>query len=63
MRIATLATGSSGNSYVLEENNQMVLLDLGIGLPEIKRGIKFRVSDIVAAFVSHTHLSTIANPR
>ncbi len=63
MRIATLATGSSGNSYVLEENNQIVLLDLGISLPEIKRGIKYRVSDIAAAFVSHAHLSTTVNPR
>ena len=63
MRIATLATGSSGNSCVLGENNQIVLLDLGVGLPEIKRGIKYRVSDIVVAFVSHAHLSTTVNPR
>jgi hypothetical protein len=52
----TLATGSSGNSYVLEENGQLVLLELGIGLPEIKRGIKYRVSNIVIAYVSHSHL-------
>ena len=41
---------------MLEENNQMFLLDLGISLQEIKRGIKYRVSDVVAAFVSHAHL-------
>ena len=55
MKIVTLATGSSGNSYVLEENGQLVLLELGISLPEIKRGIKYRVADVVTAFSSHVH--------
>lgn len=53
--LTTLSTGSKGNCYVLEENGQLVLLDLGISLPEIKRGIKFRVSDVALSFVSHGH--------
>lgn len=51
-----LASGSDGNAYVIEHDNKFVLLDLGIGLPEIKQGIGFRVSDILCAFVSHVHL-------
>lgn len=55
MKIVTLATGSSGNSYVLEENGQLVLLELGISLPEIKRGIKYRVADVDGAMCTHIH--------
>lgn len=55
IKLITLSTGSKGNCYVLEENGQLVLLDLGISLPEIKRGIKFRVSDVILSFASHGH--------
>lgn len=55
MKIVTLATGSSGNSYVLEENGKLVLLELGISLPEIKRGIKYRVADVDGAMCTHIH--------
>lgn len=56
MNMKILATGSSGNAYVLEENNKLFLLDAGISLAEIKKGIKYKVSDLVATFVSHVHL-------
>lgn len=56
MNMKILASGSDGNAYVIEHDNKFVLLDLGIGLPEIKQGIGFRVSDILCAFVSHVHL-------
>lgn len=56
MNMKTLSTGSCGNCYVLEENGKLFLLDLGISLQDIKKGIKYRVSDIVASFVSHVHL-------
>ena len=56
MNMSVLSSGSSGNCYVLEENGKLVLLDLGISLPDIKKGIKYRVSDISMSFVSHAHL-------
>lgn len=55
MIIKILSTGSRGNCYSLEECGHLVLLDLGISLPEIKRGIKYRVSDVAFSFVSHGH--------
>lgn len=53
--LSVLATGSGGNCYVLEENGKLLLIDLGIKLQDIKKGIKYKVSDIVMAFVSHVH--------
>jgi len=56
MIIRCLASGSSGNCIVLEENGKLVLLDVGIRLADIKKGIQYRVSDVEFFFVSHRHI-------
>ena len=56
MNVKILASGSSGNCVVLEEGGKMILLDAGIKIQDIKKGIGYRVSDILLAFVSHVHL-------
>ena len=49
-------SGSSGNSYALiDNNNKILLLDLGLPAKEIKRAIDFRISDVVGAVVTHHH--------
>lgn len=52
----TIATGSSGNSYALMNDNEILLLDLGVSEKAIKKAIDFRVSDIVGCLVTHKHL-------
>jgi len=38
--LKTIATGSSGSSHALINNdNEILLLDVGVGVKEIKRGI------------------------
>lgn len=56
MLLRTIATGSSGNAYALINDNEILLLDLGVSAKEIKKSIDFRVSDIVGCVVSHKHL-------
>lgn len=51
----TIATGSSGNSYALMNDNEILLLDLGVSEKVIKKAIDFRISDVVGAVVSHGH--------
>lgn len=51
----TIATGSSGNSYALMNDNEILLLDLGVSAKVIKKAIDFRISDVVGAIVSHVH--------
>lgn len=50
------ATGSSGNVSFLEYEGNILLLDAGIPIKEIKKHIGFRVGDIQAALITHEHL-------
>lgn len=52
----TIATGSSGNSYALMKDNEIFLLDLGVNAKVIKKAIDFRISDVVGAVATHSHL-------
>lgn len=54
--LKTIATGSSGNSYALMNDKEILLLDLGVSEKIIKKEIDFRISDVVGAVVSHGHL-------
>lgn len=54
--LKTIATGSSGNCYALINDNEILLLDLGVSAKIIKKAIDFRVSDISGCLVSHGHL-------
>ena len=56
MKVITLASGSSGNAYLVEENGRYILLDCGIKFEDItgsKHFPGFRKLDLV--FVSHLH--------
>lgn len=56
MTLKVIGSGSSGNSYALIDNdNKMLLLDLGLPAREIKKAIDFRISDVVGAVVTHQH--------
>ena len=56
MLLRTIATGSSGNSYVLISNTgEILLLDLGVSEKIIKKGIDWKISNVVGAVISHGH--------
>ena len=56
MTLKCIGSGSSGNSYALVDNdNKIFLLDLGLSKKEILKGIDFRISDVVGAVVTHCH--------
>lgn len=56
MLLRTIATGSSGNSYVLISNTgEILLLDLGVSEKNIKKGIDWKISNVVGAVISHGH--------
>lgn len=57
MFLKCIGSGSSGNSYALVDNdNKILLLDLGMTVREIKRAVDYRISDVVGAVVTHSHL-------
>lgn len=56
MQLKCLASGSRGNAYVLSDSeNNMLLLDAGISIKDIKIGIDFKVSNLKGALISHDH--------
>nr|DAE27674.1 MAG TPA: Metal-dependent hydrolases of the beta-lactamase superfamily I [virus sp. ctpeS3] len=56
MLLRTIATGSSGNSYALISNTgEILLLDLGVSEKTIKKGIDWKISNVVGAVISHGH--------
>lgn len=50
-----LSTGSIGNCYLLETENETLVIDCGIPFKEIKVGLDFDLSRVVGVIVSHTH--------
>lgn len=55
MKLKVLASGSSGNCYILEHGKVALLLDCGVPIKEIKRGLNYDISKVVGVVVSHAH--------
>ena len=56
MTLKCIATGSDGNSFAIKaDNGEILLLDAGIPLDEIKKGIGFDVGNLVGCAVTHEH--------
>lgn len=57
MKLKCLATGSSGNCYLLQtDNGETLILDCGISIKEIKKGLDWNIRGIKGVIISHTHL-------
>ena len=58
MFVRCIGTGSKqGNCYALyDSSGKILLLDLGMSAKDIKRAIDYRISDVVGAVVTHSHL-------
>ena len=57
MILKCLSTGSAANCYVLKrDNGEMLILDAGLPMFEIKKGIGFDVKNLKGAIISHSHL-------
>ncbi len=64
MIFCSFASGSSGNCYYIESNNQGLLIDAGIGPKTIKRRLKEinrDLSHIWGVLVTHNHYDHIAS--
>ena len=56
MTIKTLKTGSTGNCYILtSDNGHHLILDCGIPVPDIKKGLDFDIEYVTAVIVTHGH--------
>lgn len=56
MKLKCIASGSSGNCYLLTSNSgETLILDCGIPIKEIKKGLNWNVKDVVGAICTHSH--------
>lgn len=57
MELKCLGSSSAGNCYLLTSNNgETLILDCGIGIKEIKKGLNWDIRGIKGVIISHTHL-------
>lgn len=56
MKLKCIATGSTGNCYTLTSNSgETLILDCGIPIKEIKKGLNWDIRGVVGAICTHSH--------
>lgn len=56
MNITVLGSGSSGNCYVLKNETEALIIELGVNFNSVLKVIKYKTSIISACVSSHYHL-------
>ena len=56
MRLKCLGSSSAGNCYLLtSDSGETLILDCGIPIKEIKKGLNWNIRNVVGCIVSHVH--------
>lgn len=57
MKLTCLGSSSAGNCYLLQaDNGETLILDCGIPIKEIKKGLNWNIKGIVGVLCTHKHL-------
>lgn len=56
MQLKIIGTGSSGNCYILENEKEALIIELGLNFSKIKEALNFDLTKVVGAVISHCHL-------
>lgn len=54
-KITCLGQGSSGNCWILDYNGELLIVDAGLQLKTIKRGIDYNLVAVQGVLISHIH--------
>jgi len=54
-RIITVGSSSIGNAYAIDAGGEILLLEAGCKMADVKRQINYRLNDVVGVCVSHSH--------
>lgn len=55
MVLKVLGSGSSGNCYILENENEALIIEVGLSFMEVKKALNFNVRKIKAVITTHIH--------
>ena len=53
--LRVLGSSSSGNCYLLEADDGVLIIETGVRLSEVKKALRWQINRIVGAVVSHEH--------
>lgn len=53
--ITVVATGSSGNSYIIQAREEILLLECGIRYDSILKGLNYKLDNVKGCIISHVH--------
>jgi phosphoribosyl 1,2-cyclic phosphodiesterase len=54
--LKVLGSSSKGNGYVLECDNEKLIIELGVKWNEIAKGVDYKIQNVKACLVTHKHL-------
>lgn len=55
MQITVIASGSTGNAYLIDDGTASLLLDCGVSYTRISRGCGYRLQGVAGCLLSHEH--------
>lgn len=55
MRLIVIGSSSAGNSYVLENDRESLLIECGVRFQKIKVALNFKLSKVVGCLITHEH--------
>jgi phosphoribosyl 1,2-cyclic phosphodiesterase len=55
MQLQILGSNSKGNCYLIQAEDEVLIIEAGVKLAEVKQALNFDLSKIVALLVSHAH--------
>ena len=56
MELTVLSSSSKGNCYILQNDNEALVIEAGVSLLEVKKAVGFNISKIRGVLISHEHL-------
>lgn len=63
IELRCLGSGSSGNCWLLESENEVLILDCGVPIKEIKVALDFNISKVVGVTVTHCHIDHLLSAK
>lgn len=55
IKLKVLGSGSSGNCYILENDEEALIIEAGLPFMEVKKALDFNVMKIKAVLITHLH--------
>lgn len=63
MKLHVVGSSSKGNAYALEADNEILLLEAGCQMKEVKKAINWKIGKVVGCIVTHQHGDHIGKIR